>query len=177
MERFRKWSWILAIVLVICLVIYVFPWRHKIDITVRGIQCRIGDADYSEDVLITVKGVYKQYLIKNDTFEGTISIDIYDFTLDMPMTPALFYDGYANLIYLNIQDGVPNMRTFGLLSCTPNFDKMLIGVSEPLEAESKCWSGENGLFICAPAQNRAQALESAKILSSKSKLLSHTNWD
>lgn len=170
MEWLKKRGWIFVSVLIVGLVIYIIPWRHTIDTTIQGIQCRIGDEDYSENVSIKVKGVYTQYLIKNDTFEGMISIDSYDFTLDVPIAPTQFYDGHANLIY-------DNMRSLGMFICTPNFDKLLITVDEPIEATSKSWSGNNGLIISAPAKNRAQALEIAKILSSKSKWLSPTKWD
>jgi hypothetical protein len=69
------------------------------------------------------------------------------------------------------------MRTLGILCCSPNFDKLLIGISEPIEADAKSWSGDNGLFISAPAENRVQALEVARELSSKSKYLSRTDWN
>lgn len=170
MEWLKNRSCIFIILLIFCFIIYVFPWIHKIDTTIQGIQFRISDEDYSEDVSIKVKGVYNQYLIKNDTFEGIISIDSYDFTLDVPITPTKFYDGHADLIY-------DNMHSLGWLICTPDFDKLMITVYEPKEVISKGWSGENGLIISAPAKNRVQALEIAKILFNKSKWLSRTKWD
>jgi hypothetical protein len=170
----KKSGWIFGIVIIVCLIICIFPWRHKIDTTIQGIQCRMGDEDYSEDVSINVKGVYKNYLIKNDSFEGTISIDSYDFTLGVPIIPTQFSDGYANLQYEG--KNYLEFYIFGFFICTPNFDKLLIGVHEPIEGDSKSWSGENGLIICAPAKNRIQAVEIAKILSRKSKWLSHADW-
>ena len=174
MKRFMNSGWIFVIVLVVCIIIYIFPWQHKIDTTIQGVQWRIGDADYSEDVLITVKGIYKQYLFKDDVFEGKISIDIYDFSLDVPIIPAHFDDGYASLIY---HYDFLDMRSFGTLSCTPNFDQLFIGLHEPIDTRPKGWNGDNGLNICAPANNRTQALETAKILSKKSKLFSKINWN
>ena len=171
MKRFS--GWIFVIILLVGIIIYIFPWPHKIDTIMQGVQWRIGDADYSEDVSITVKGVYKQYLFKDDIFEGKISIDIYDNTLDVPIIPTHFNDGYASLIY---QYAFNDIRSFGNLSCTPNFDQLLITVHEPIDGQRKGWHGDNGLNISAPANNRTQALETAKILSNKSNILSKANW-
>jgi hypothetical protein len=176
MERFKKWVWVLAIMLIICIVIFIFPWQHKIDTTIKGVQCRIGNANYLENVSITIKGTYKQYLLKTNTFEGKILIDKYDFSTTESIIPATFYNGYANLEYYSIKDGIPIIHTLGTLSCSPNLDKLLICISEPVNSNSKSWSGKNGLFICAPSKDRVKALKIAKTLSSKSEWLSHTNW-
>lgn len=168
MKWSKKWGCIFAIIIV-CLIICIFPWSYKIDTTLQGIQYRIGDEDYSEDVIIKAKGVYKQYLIKEDTFEGIISIDIYDFTHEVPIGPERFYDGNANLTY-------QNMHSLGFFICTPDFDKLLIGINEPIGANSSGWSSKNGLIICAPADNREQGLEITKVLSTKSKWLSQSKW-
>ena len=61
--------------------------------------------------------------------------------------------------------------------CTPDFHKMLITVNEAVEKGTKGWSGENGLVISAPANNREEAIEAAETLSSKSKWLSRTKWE
>lgn len=171
----KKYIWILTSLLIIYLAIYFIPWRHKIDTTIQGMQFRIGDKDYSKDVSIKVKGVYKQYLIKKDTFEGAISVDIYDFTHNTTIAPTTFYDGHGNLIYES--KNYLELHSLGLLVCSPDFHKMLITVNEPVEKGAKGWSGENGLVIAAPANNREEAIEAAEILSSKSKWLSRTKWE
>lgn len=176
MVRLKKWSWIFVIVLIAGIIICVFPWRHKIDTVIQGAEYRIGDADYSEDITITVKGIYRQYLLKSNTFEGTFSVSKYNFTSDVLIAPTAFCDGYTNLTYSDITNGVPHISTLGILCCSSSFDKLLICVSEPVDADSKSWNGENGLFICAPAESRTQALEIAQTLSGKSEWLSHTNW-
>lgn len=177
--RLEKYGWKFVILLIFCMIVYNFPWAQKIDTTIQGVQCRIGDADYSEDVSIIVKGVYKQYLVKNDIFEGTVSIDKYDSTLAIPMSTAHFHNGNASLEYITYSKAgkILNIHTLGFLSCTPNFDRLFIGVYEPIDGDSKSWNGNNGLIICAPANNRVEALSVAKILLSKSKVLSQVNWE
>jgi hypothetical protein len=56
----------------------------------------------------------------------------------------------------------------GSIYSVPNFKKFLILVFEPTEHNSVGWTGENGLFICAPAESRSQAIEMAKELTEKS---------
>ena len=72
------------------MIVYNFPWAQKIDTTIQAVQCRIGHVGYSEDVSIIIKGVYKQYLVKNDIFEGTVILAI-------PMSTAHFHNGNASI--------------------------------------------------------------------------------
>ena len=72
--------------LIICTLIVVFidlyslPIKKNIDIVVNGVHWKIDNENYSEKTSITIKGTYKNYLIKKDTFNGNIIIDLYDFT-------------------------------------------------------------------------------------------------
>lgn len=129
-----------------------------------------------KNVSISVNGVYKRYLIKHDTFEGTIKVNGYDFTSDGSTVSLVFDDGYTVLCYSSYKNGMPILKALGTLSCTPNFKKVLICVNEPVDSDSKGWSGKNGIYISAPSTNRSDSLEIAKLLSGKSKWLSQTNW-
>lgn len=169
MKRIIKIAVMLAISIVF-LILWFLPWELEIDTTLYGAQYRIGEQNYSEDVAIIVKGVYKQYLFKKDPFIGTISIDKYDFTQNELITPIYFTD--SSLTYTEIQEGKTYLYTLGILTCTPDFNNILILISEPIKADSKSWSGENGLFISIPARNREEALENARFLSSKSEWIS-----
>lgn len=170
----KKIGLILLIFFVLCLSLYSFPWKYKVNTTIQGVQCRIGDKEYTEDVSIKIKGTYNNYLFKNDTFRGTISISNYDFTSDGSDVSLEFNRGSAFLVYNKINDGKSDMNPFGILCCTPDFKQLLICVSEPVEKDSKSWSTEKGLFISAPAETRSQALETARQLSSGSEVLKST---
>jgi hypothetical protein len=177
MKNYKKWFFIIAPIVIIGLIICLSPWRHKIDVTLKGVQCRFGSDDYSEEVSIHVEGVYKQYLFKADAFEGSVSVDKYASTHDKDVLPVSFHDGYGQLVYDYIEDGNFHTNSFGFIFCTPEIDKLFISVYEPIDSDSKGWSGKDGLFICAPAENREQALEIAKSLSSKSQWLSQAQLD
>jgi len=56
-------------------------------------------------------------------------------------------------------------------------DQLFIGIHEPIGTGPRGWNGDDGLNICAPANNRTQAIEIAKILSKKSKLFAKTKWN
>lgn len=180
MQKLKKWSLVLGMVLVvISLVICIFPWRYKIDKTIRGVQCRIGDTEYSEDVTITVKGVYKRYLLKDDKFEGTLGISLYDLTFGLPLIPITFGGDIGNVIYVGFIKNNFVQKSLGFINCTPDFDKLFIGIHEPImggEDGRSSWTGENGLFISAPAENREQAIENANLLSEKSEWFSLIEW-
>jgi hypothetical protein len=80
MKRIKTFGYISIIILAMIILLTLVPWTDKISTTIQGVQCRIGDTNYEENVSITIDGKYKSYLFKNDTFNGTISIDKYDFT-------------------------------------------------------------------------------------------------
>lgn len=169
---------ILLIILgfIIGLLLYKIPWRHKINTTLEGVQCRIGDTDYCEDISVTVQGDYFSYLFKDDKFEGKILIDGYEDTLEGSWVSLQFNDAGAVLVYENIVDGMPVLNTVGTICCTSDFEQVLICISEPTDENDKSWSGENGLFIGAPADTREEAIDIAENLSAKSIWLSNTNW-
>lgn len=179
MERLKKWILFFGIVLIVSLVIYILPWRYRIDKTIQGVQYRLGDEEYSEDVTITIKGVYKRYLFKDDKFEGTLAISLYDLTSELPLFPITFSDGIGYVLYGGNIKGRPVHEPLGFISCTPDFDKLLLSVSEPIigsKRSGSSWTSENGLLICAPAENREQALNILSLLSRKSKWLNSTEW-
>jgi hypothetical protein len=176
LNRHRIGSTIITVVLIAGLAIYLIPVHHKINTTLKGLQCRIGVADYSEDVTVTIKGDYYQYILKEDTFYGTIKIDQYDLTANGSEVSLKFVDGLASLIYFRSNAVNSGSGSLGAIACTPDFKQLLILIDEPLKANHKSWSAEDGLFLAAPAATRSDALKTAESLSKKSSWLSPTNW-
>lgn len=166
-----KWNKIFGliaiIVLMILLILYIFPWKNKINTTIQGVQCRIGEKNFVEDISITIDGDYKRYLFMDDIFYGTISIDNYEFTSDGSNVSLKFNKGKSFLIYMNVIDGKPIQVPLGAIYCTPNFKQFLICISEPVHSDSNRWNADLGLFISAPSLNRSQAIDIAKNLAEK----------
>ena len=149
------------IIIFIGAAISVLPWWSDIDITLNGIQARIGDEEYTEEKEINIRGRYWRYLFRNDRFEGRVEVEGYDFTFDERMwlvqlsfqkykyggASVLGYMGYANGRFL---DGA-----VWQIYSDPSFNKVLIINSD---------GNEGQLFISAPADNRAQAIDIANEL-------------
>lgn len=174
----KRIRWFIAIIFILCVVLYFIPFSHKIDTTQQGIQCRIGDKDYSENVSIYIKGKYNNFLFKNDTFDGLITIDKYKFTQNATETIMSYCDGYYILDYCRFNKyGSIDMNHLGTISFTPNMKNILIMVSEPIENAPNEWNDIDGLFISVPAKNHAQAIENANYISSRNKFLSTIDWD
>ena len=177
MKYYKTIGIIIAVILLMGIVLYHIPVRYKINKVLSGAECRLGDITYIKNRSITVNGIYYQYLFQKDTFKGTIKIEGYDFTSKDRMIPLSFYDGKSGLTYIKVENGIPIQNTLGFISCTPDFDRLYIGVSEPIDAESKSWSNNNGLFISAKAGNRNEAVGIAKELSKKGKWMSNIKWN
>ncbi len=155
-----------TVVLMLFFMLYSVPWRYRVDTEIRGIQARIGDRDYAENVSITVRGVYKRFLFKEDIFDGTIAVDKYEFTLNGSDFPFRFYDNSSTLLYVtNIKGSYTHEYLGRVYACTPSFEQLLILVSEPIDSNRNRWTAESGLYISAPAENGYQAIEIARYFS------------
>ncbi len=165
MSWLKKHVLLVIIAIIIALLIFInYTKGYKVDTTLQGMKYRIGDSAYSDHVTIKVKGIYYDSLFKHDTFEGTISVDKYAYTSEIPLLPLYFVDGHASLHYA---DTHMRNNTLGFLFCTPDFDKVIIAVDEPLGNGSQGWNGKNGIIITAPAVNRSQANNIIDYLSNK----------
>ncbi|HEX3021891.1 MAG TPA: hypothetical protein VHP81_05815 [Lachnospiraceae bacterium] len=99
----KKVTIVLFFLVLVCLALYKIPWTTNVDKTIDGVECRIGDKDYLDNVTISIKGTYKNYLFKNDTFKGTIEIDKYDFTKDGASVLLEFLDDAGALTYFILE--------------------------------------------------------------------------
>lgn len=64
-----------------------------------------------------------------------------------------------------------NRESVGYIQKSPKLDNIFIAVPEPIDADSRSWSGDNGLFICAPATNRDEAKERIAMIEAKSEFM------
>jgi hypothetical protein len=167
----------IVISLIVGFLIYNIPYSNKVNTTLQGVQCRIGDEAYSEKVTLKIQGNYSDYIFKDDTFQGKILVDKYEYSMKDPEVFLKFRDGYSVLRYYKIKPNANTPNCIGTISIYKDFKKILILVDEPNSGGSQGWSGENGLYIGAPAENIKQANAIAKDLAKKSIWLSYTNWD
>lgn len=174
----KKGIWILVTISLIFIIAYKVPYSRKIDKVINAIQFRIGDSDYEEELLITIKGVYKHYLFKDDIYDGIIKIDKYGFTNEFPLLkPITLENGNGLLIYGGGIQGKLVHEALGLIICTPRFDELFISVNEKEEEYRNGWNSLDGLCISGPAENKEQALDIVDILSKDDNVLSDISWD
>lgn len=154
----KRFCFILTMLIVLFLLLYMIPIRNKINITLDGIQGRIGEPNYSKDLTITIEGLYDSYLLKNDRFKGSIKVENYEFT-GLKLFPFVFEitDSFSPLFYVDNNSGVPKHKSLGMIYTTPLFKELFILVSEPIQASSKSWTEDTGLYISAPANNLLEA--------------------
>ena len=150
--------------MLVSLIISNAPISKKIDITLQGKQCNIGDSLDIEDITVTIKGRYRQYFLKDNTFNGKIYTSIHGYIWGSYQGKLIFEDNIST-IYMKSDDFVSG--TFGTMVVTSNFSEVLILVHEQYSSGGNGWTGENGTFISV-------ALEIAKMLSEKSVWLSNT---
>lgn len=176
MKLIKKYYWVFGIIILVTgFIIYNYAKAYHINTTLSGVECRIGDSKYLDKVTIKVKGTYYKSLFQKDSFDGTISIDKYDYTNNPLLSSCKFFNGYAILHYYDSNLGT--MKSLGTLFCAPDFNQMMIFVDEPTGESQQGWGSENGLFIAAPANNREQAINIAKSYSSKVAWIKNMDWD
>ena len=150
----------ILLIIIGILVSFTARWRD-IDITLHGVQFRIGDSDSIEEKTITIQGRYWRYLFRADRFEGRIEIEGYDITLN-DLAWRISFPNNSNwgsiLNYLSPY-GRRGFWTehFGRIYITPWFSSVVIRFFE----ENR-WSTEDGIIIVAPASNREEAIDIAK---------------
>ena len=178
----RRYIVIAVIIIIVCGLLWVMrlfnvPIEHEIDITMRGIQTRNGDVEYVEEKNISIRGVQRQYRLgsRNDSFEGRIEIEGYDFTFDESLTVRLCFGDSGRFDEYQIKQSFLSYKGFrsrgllgiigvsehmGMIFMTPRFCEFLIIVHE------QSWNYYNPIFISFPADNREQAVDIANRLAS-----------
>ena len=168
----RKIIAIAILLVIIVLAVSLLPWWRDINITLHGVQLRIGDnhSNHSiEEKTITIQGRYWRYIFRADRFEGRIEIEGYDITLN-DLAWGISFPNNSNwgsmLSYLSPY-GRRGFWTehFGRIYTTPWFSSVVITVSEQRDHISSGWSSSDGIIIVAPANNIEQAAEIAKELT------------
>ncbi len=175
----------LIVIVVIFVCIGLFVILHEItlavDTNIEGIQYRINDPGYEERVTIKISGVYKESLFQDSTFTGKIQISNHDFTQNYN-ADIKFNGDFSYVTYYNYGDknfdhmketGVVEIPiTLGQICTSKSFKQILLTVfEENIDASGSGWSAENGVVICAPATNRADAVKLAEKLSKGSSIL------
>lgn len=156
------------------LAVYFLPLQRKIDVKLDGVECRIGDNEYDKELSINVSGTYNDYLFKDDTFLGTITIEGYGDVWSISSGKLRFSDNRSRLVILDKNN---KTNDFGELVYRKGFNEILILVSEKIGENGSGWSSEDGVYIAAPAKNKAEAVNLSEELSENDKWISGIKWE
>lgn len=68
------------IAILLALILYFSSFIETIDVTLEGLEYRISQNEYQEEVAIQIEGTYKKYLFQEEEFSGMITVSGYDFS-------------------------------------------------------------------------------------------------
>ena len=143
-----------------------------INIKLTGIQFRDGDTEYSEEKTIEIKGVFKT---KECVFNGTINFEGYKLPgYTLPKAVVCNYWGknsngktimFSMLVYIKpVERDV--FENVGIIYFDEEFNNVLIEIYEKETDENGNINDSlKGLTFCAPAEDRTEAVRSAKKLT------------
>lgn len=171
-----------ALVLTAAVITYSVPISSNIHMSVEGIQWSNNDPNGSfVKKTIRINGVYQHYLFKSheDRFNGSIAIEGYPYTSDKKNTLRPMTFSRCGQSDINYMDSNNKETDFGQLYCDPNFKKFFIQVFKlDIDGNGVCtggsWDPKSGTVLCAPADNRNEAIQIAKNLYHKTGL--KNNW-
>lgn len=148
MNTVRRWL-VLFVAVVLAAAVCLLPLPRPIHVTHAALAWRCGDSTYSEATEITINGTYFDYLLKEDFFDGAITVGGFPETR-RPLPRVTFHDGMGFLFYRGEAGLLESM--FGWIIMPPDGSACVIGVHE-----EHGWSGDTGLMISAPAVSRQEA--------------------
>lgn len=136
----------------------VLPFPQKINTTLPGIRWEHENYDYSENIDLTVRGTFYQYLFRDNVFKGELDISGLERVENSPLMDITLRDDHkthfktGSLTYLMYyRDKENGFSPAGTITVKGAFKEIVICIAEN--------AGENGRFITAPAANREEAID------------------
>ncbi len=158
-KRRRRIVWGVVALALVILAVCLLPYPKTMRGEYAAIEWRCGDAAYERPLTVHIDGVYRDYLFREDGFEGVIAIEGYPQTENRDIRLRFAIDRQAAMFYA---DDFGFLKSFGFILLAPGGDEFVIGVYEEVADEqgsASAWDGSDGLLITCPAQNRAEAVK------------------
>lgn len=142
---------IIVIILIIISVVSFIP--DKINKEYSAIMYRLGDPDYSENLIIKIDGEVSSVFGKR-TFKGIIDIGDNQMSFE-----KLQFDRFGRASLFNYDKTAKCYLSYGDFVFQNMATGFTIRVLERIDDWSSSWSYTDGLMISAPAGSRAEALD------------------
>ena len=151
--RILKWCVFALVLLCIAgVIMYNVPWRHEVNITESCMIWNEEDRTQGKLEEIEIKGVYIDYLFKDDEFRGTMVItgvnedDVREFTVPLQNYKNVDLTVGGASYWSVKKDSLVNLGFFYVEGV---FEKMLLMLST---------DEQKGNYLCVPASNMEEAL-------------------
>jgi hypothetical protein len=155
----------IAGVIIVAIILNIFiPITINIDKEINAVEIGFDDPNYCKPTTIRVKGELWFYLLGNDMFKGTISIDGY-YTTQAGGVQAYSFGGkpWGFLKYKEAEEDIG----FGLFTASTFLDKWTVNILNEDSKSGGSWNSIDGHCIIGPADTREEAIKVYNSLSSE----------
>lgn len=131
------------------------PISYRMDVTLEGIGWQLGNPAAEDAVTVQIKGVYHQYLFRDDVFEGDIHIEGVSYSDDASwyLPPLVLKDGYGELTWFS-QERALDSRHYGFIIAEADMSRIVIG----RQGADGAFGASGSYLITAPAENHNDAV-------------------
>lgn len=175
--RRKRRAWAIALSVLLVLSVCFLPLPRSVQMDGPALKWRSGRPEEgSEQVQVTIRGIYMDYLFFDDYFDGDIMIEGLALTRREGALSRVRMAEEGYLAYAN-EEGL--LRSVGFIVAEAGFRDFVIGLYDYDEGKSHgSWSGDNGLMLTWRAADRENAVERTKaIVGENCEWLAKSRWE
>ena len=154
--RRKMMIWLCIAALILAAAVCVLPMRRPVDRQVQAFRWQAGHGEAgSQQVSVTLKGVYLDYLFRTDRYEGDLMIGGVDITQREGAFAGCVLDD-AGLLYYANEEAL--LESVGFIVAMPGMEEFVIGLYEKNDSGVGEWNSRNGMVVTSSADTREQAV-------------------
>ncbi len=168
-RRVRR-RWCIFIAVIALLAVCLLPLPRSINREGTALRWRAGHPDEEcAQVGVSIRGIYMDYLLFNDYFDGDVMIEGVEITQREGALTRVRMDQEGYLAYT---DAAGMLRSTGFIVAPAGFEEFAICLYDYDEGEKHgSWSGDNGIVLTWQAADREAAVQKTRRIVGK-----HCGW-